>query len=603
MEEDNRTREELLKELAELRQRSAELQELEGRYRELCENMNDIIYSLDSAGNIIIINKAVKTMLGYEPEEIKGKNFMELVEKDVLKEAVELFKKVGGGDSLSAEIVLKDRDKKPHTVEFSSIPVVRGGRVVGSQGVVRDITGRKRADEKRRESEERFRALFEGAAEGILVAEIESKKFQYANPAACRMLGYTEDELRRMSVMDIHPGNSIKHVISEFEAQARGEKALAKNIPCLRKDGEVIYADINTSKVLIGGKECNVGLFTDVSEYRRMEKELKNSEEKLKILFESAPDAYYLNDLKGNFVDGNQEAERLSGYKRKELIGKNMLKLKLLSLKEIPKAAAALAKNALGQPTGPTEFTLNRKDGSQVAVEIRTFPVNIKGKTHVLGIARDITLRKQVEETLRASLEEKEILLKEIHHRVKNSMQIISSLIRIQSANIKDEKIIRIFNEVSDRIKSMALLYEMLYQSKDLATVDLSEYIRALTANLVCLYRAGLGEVNLRLNVEKVQLDIKKAIPCGLIVTELVSNSLKHAFPDRRKGEIAVEMRSNGNRKYTLVVSDTGVGFPEGKDFHETPSLGMRLVINLVKQLNGTIVLSREKGTEFKIVF
>jgi PAS domain S-box-containing protein len=336
---------------------------------------------------------------------------------------------------------------------------------------------------------------------------------------------------------------------------------------------------------------------------KEAEEALRNSEERFKILFEYAPDGYYLNDLKGQFINGNRAAEELTGYKRDELIGKSFLKLKLLSPKEIPKVAALLTKNALGKSTGPDEFILNRKGGTQVAVEIRTFPVEIKGQTLVLGNARDITKRKKAEEKIKASLEEKEVFLKEIHHRVKNNMQIIVSLLRIQAADIKDEEIQDMFNEIHDRIRSMAVLYEMLYQSKDMARVDLSEYIRRLTTHLVSMYRAGLGPISLKLDVKDVHLDVKRAIPCGLIITELVSNTLKHAFLNGRKGEIAVEMHPNKRKKYTLVVKDDGVGFPEGLDFHNTKSLGMKLVVDLVKQIDGTINLSRAKGTEFKIVF
>jgi len=182
-------------------------------------------------------------------------------------------------------------------------------------------------------------------------------------------------------------------------------------------------------------------------------------------------------------------------------------------------------------------------------------------------------------------------------------MQIISSLIRIQAADIKDEKIQNIFNGIHHRIRSMAVLYEMLYQSKDMATVDLSEYIRRLTTHLVSMYREGLGPISLKLDVKDVHLDVKRAIPCGLIITELVSNTLKHAFPDGRKGEIAVQMHPNKGKKYILVVKDDGVGIPEGLDLRKTKSLGMKLVLDLVDQINGTFELSKEKGTEFKIVF
>ena len=607
-----------------------------------------------------------------------------------------------------------------------------------------------------------------------------------------------------------------------------------------------------------------------ITEHKRAEEELTSSEERLRILFEYAPDAYYLNDLKGIFIDGNKAAENMMGYKSQELIGKSFLKLKLLSLEQIPKAAKLLANNALGKPTGPDEFILKRKDGSRVTAEIRTFPVKIKGKTLVLGIARDITVRQKAEEELKAmneelrstneilqkrehelgerikelnglygvsklvsepgisleeifqgivdiippslqypeitcarillydqefrtknfkkttwmlasdiimnseqigtlemcylrkkpeidegpflkeernlinaiaervgkvieskraeeamwikdtaiassinaiaiadlegtltyinnsflelwgyedekdvlgkpaaqfwkieekaqevvrslrdkghwmgelatkrkdgslfdvqlsstvvkdnagrplcmmasfediterkraeeqikkSLEEKEFLLSEIHHRVKNNMQVISSLLRIQSSNIKDEKILEMFNVIHGRIRSMSLLYEMLYKSRDMARIDLSEYIRELTTHLFSMYRAKVGPVSLKLNVKDVYLDAKRAIPCGLIITELVSNSLKHAFPNGKKGEISVEMFSDRGKKFSLIIRDTGRGFPEGLDFHKTESLGMQLVTGLVDQIDGTIKLNRTKGTEFKIVF
>ena len=224
-------------------------------------------------------------------------------------------------------------------------------------------------------------------------------------------------------------------------------------------------------------------------------------------------------------------------------------------------------------------------------------------KTANEELQREITERKRVEEQLNISLEEKEILLKEIHHRAKNNMQIISSLLGLQSWYIKDKKVLEIFSEVQHRIKSMALIHEKLYKSEDLSRVKLSDYIKSLTANLFSMYRVGMGDVTLKQDIKDVYLDIKRAIPLGLIINELVLNSLKHAFPDAKKGEIVVKMYADRRKKHTLIVEDTGVGFPKGLDFCNTETLGMRLVRDLVKQLKGTIKLDRQGGSTFRITF
>jgi len=218
-------------------------------------------------------------------------------------------------------------------------------------------------------------------------------------------------------------------------------------------------------------------------------------------------------------------------------------------------------------------------------------------------LQQEITERKHVEKQLNVSLEEKEILLKEIHHRAKNNMQIISSLLGLQSWYIKDERILEIFSELQHRIKSMALIHEKLYISEDLSRVELSDYIKSLTANLFSMYRVGMADVTLKQDIKDVYLDIKRAIPCGLIINELVLNSLKHAFPDGKKGEIVVKMYADRRKKHTLIVRDTGVGFPEGLDFRNTETLGMRLVGDLVKQLKGTIKLDIKGGSTFRITF
>lgn len=452
------------------------------------------------------------------------------------------------------------------------------------------------------QSEKKYRDIVDNANEAIFV--VQDGLLKFFNPKTLEMAGYSKKELSSKPFDEmIHPDDR-KMVIRRHSQRIKGqEPPSVYPFRIMDKEGNVKCVEINTAAIDWEGRPATLNFLNDITERKETEKELKDSQERLSIIFKYAPDGYYLNDLKGNLVDGNRAAEELTGYKKEELIGKSFLKLKLLSLKDIPKAASHLARNALGKPTGPDEFTLIRKDGTRAVVEIRTYPVKIKGRTVILGNVRDITARIKAEIQIKKSLEEKEILLKEIHHRVKNNMQVISSLLNIQAGYIKDEEILGIFNALHDRIRSMSLLYEMLYKSKDLARVDLSEYIRNLTTRLISMYRDKVGPIDLKLNVKDVYLDLKRAVPCGLIITELISNSLKHAFSETERGEIAVEMYPDEGEKYILIVRDSGKGFPEGLDFRETESLGMKLVVNFVNQLKGTIELNRKEGTKYKIVF
>jgi two-component sensor histidine kinase/CheY-like chemotaxis protein len=216
--------------------------------------------------------------------------------------------------------------------------------------------------------------------------------------------------------------------------------------------------------------------------------------------------------------------------------------------------------------------------------------------------------RERIENKLKKSLEEKEILLKEIHHRVKNNLQIISSLLNLQSRYITDEKMLDIYKESQNRVKSMAIIHEKLYQSEDLAKIDFEDYVKSLILDLFNSYGVNESRIQLEVNIKDILLDINTAIPCGLIVNELVTNSIKHGFPTENnlltnnKGKIAVST-VKGDEFYVMTVYDNGVGFPENLDFQNTDSLGMQLVVNLTSQLRGTVELERGNGTLFRITF
>jgi PAS domain S-box-containing protein len=224
---------------------------------------------------------------------------------------------------------------------------------------------------------------------------------------------------------------------------------------------------------------------------------------------------------------------------------------------------------------------------------------NVLGSIH---IAHDITKRKEMERKLEKTLKEKDILMKEIYHRTKNNLMIISSLLNIQSSYITDKQARDIFKESQSRAQSMALIHEKLYRSEDLKHLDFKEFIETLSNDLYHTYTIDKNRIRLVLDIEKVKLDFEITIPLGLILNELLTNSLKHAFPNGLKGDIKIELHKI-NGKYKLSVDDNGVGFPKNRDYHETKSLGMLIINSLTEQIDGEIKLDRSKGTKFTITF
>jgi two-component sensor histidine kinase/CheY-like chemotaxis protein len=211
--------------------------------------------------------------------------------------------------------------------------------------------------------------------------------------------------------------------------------------------------------------------------------------------------------------------------------------------------------------------------------------------------------RTRAEELIKTSLREKEVLLQEIHHRVKNNLQIISSLLSLQSSYIRDPQASAIFQDSQNRVRSMALIHEKLYQSENLARINFGEYVHNLVTFLFRSYKSDSSVIALKIQADGIYLDVDSAVPCGLIVNELVSNALKHAFAPGQAGEIRIQLFQDVPDQYRLEISDNGVGIPSDMDFRHTESLGLRLVSTLVDQLDGHIELDRRRGTAFKVTF
>jgi PAS domain S-box-containing protein len=314
-------------------------------------------------------------------------------------------------------------------------------------------------------------------------------------------------------------------------------------------------------------------------------------------------DALLLVSPGGTIGSVNQAALELLGCEESELIGQPIETI------FTPEEKARFKGTWLEQlvtagSISDTEVIFKTKDVGEIPISLSGSVMRDEDGTErgIVYVGRDLTERKKAEEQIKASLREKEVLLKEIHHRVKNNLQVISSLLYLQSKNIKDRQTFEMFQESQYRVRSMVLVHERLYQSPDLAKVDFAEYVRSLANYLFRSYGVNTNVIQLRTSVDDVLLGIDTAITCGLILNELISNSLKHAFPDGRPGEVRIELRADDDQ-LTLMISDNGVGFPGDLDFRDTQSLGLQLVNTLVEQIEGTIELDRSGGTAFEIRF
>jgi two-component sensor histidine kinase len=249
------------------------------------------------------------------------------------------------------------------------------------------------------------------------------------------------------------------------------------------------------------------------------------------------------------------------------------------------------------------EFALKSEDSGTIWLLAFLNPVYVDGKLEEVScLMYDNTERKQIDRKIRDSLKEKEVLLQEVHHRVKNNLQVISSILNLQSSYVSDPSTLDILQESQNRIKSMSFIHETLYRTTDFSSINFSEYIKSLSYNLIQSYRLQNCTVDFVADIDTIEMSIDQSIPCGLIVNELVSNALKYAYKDRKKGKLIIELKENGNQ-VSLKISDDGVGLPENFKFEKNDSLGVQLVYSLTEQLDGTIEVNSEKGTSFLITF
>ncbi len=451
-----------------------------------------------------------------------------------------------------------------------------------------------------RESEAHFRSVFEGMGEGLLITDLHDV-VSYANERMASMTGYTRDEMIGRPAYELFlPREDWPALGGHNERRAQGHSDVYET-ELTRKNGSRFWGLIHATPLrdATGRVIGTIGAQLDITTRKWAEEALRESEERFRALIEQAADAVMVHDESGQMLMANARVCESLGYSRVEMLRLNVADFEMNFDSENVKAHwQALSNGASMRVDGLHQ----RKDGSSFPVEVNVGLVQFDGKRVMLAIARDVTLRKQHEAEIKASLHEKEVLLKEIHHRVKNNLQIICSLLNMQADAVADAATRLAFDESRNRVKSMALIHEQLYQTPDLAHIDLGEYLETLVASIQRSAGGNSSHVTFELDCQSVALDIDRAVPCGLIVNELLTNALKYAFPDEHSGTIKLQLRAE-NQAVTLQVRDDGVGIAPDFNWEESDSIGLQLVSALTEQLEGNARLDNDNGAIWTIRF
>jgi PAS domain S-box-containing protein len=557
----------------------------------------------DREGKIAWVNQAFSRLTGWSEEQCGGKTPRILKSGGHDRQFYEdLWRTILGGDVWRREMINRRKGGEPYIEDQTITPVRdRAGEITHFVAIKIDIGERKRAEEALRHSEARYRALFEQSPDGVLLIDADTGKTIEANEAASRQLGYTREEFAGLRISDYEAGEAPE------ETQRRIRKVIAEGSDDFEttqrtRNGEIRNVHVWAKRVQLEGRLAFHCIFEDTTDRKRTEASLRSSEQRYRALFDRNLAGVYRTTLDGRVLECNEAFARIFGFASREDA--------LRSNSDAVYAAPADRETfvAMLKVEGVAinhEFVGRRPDGGTLWLLENAHLVageRPEDAQVIEGTLLDITDRKEAEEAQLASLHEKEALLKEVHHRVKNNLQVITSLLRIEGRRADHQATKSVLAQMQDRIQSMALLHETLYRSGNFARVDLASYLRQLSEQLFRSLGTRPGAVRLNVDLVPVFVEIDKAIPCGLIVNELVTNSLKHGFPEGVTGELWVRLqRSEDGTTLALSVSDNGAGLPRDFDLRRQNSLGLQLVSDLARQLQGSLKIGPGPEAVFEV--
>jgi PAS domain S-box-containing protein len=571
---------------------------LEERFRQVVESAPNAMVMINVEGRIEMVNAQTERVFGYERMELIGQPIEMLVPQRFRPNHPELrgsfFTKpqsrpMGAGRDLYG--LKKDGSEFPIEIGLNPIQTDSGMMVLSA---IVDISSRKRL-------EERFRQVVESAPNAMVMIN-GGGLIEMVNAQTERVFGYDRKDLL---------GNPIEMLVPErfrknhpglrgsfFAKPLSRPMGAGRDLYGLKKDGSEFPIEIGLNPIETEEGPMVLSAIVDISSRKRLE-------ERFRQVVESAPNAMVMIKADGTIEMVNAQTERVFGYERGELLGQPIEMLVPERFrKNHPGLRGSFFTTPVSRPMGAGRDLYGlKKDGSEFPIEIGLNPIQTEEGTMVLSAIVDISDRKHKEERIHAALKEKDVLLGEIHHRVKNNLQIVHSLLGLQTSSITDELVIGMLRESQNRIRSMALIHQTLYESKDFARVDFRNFLESLVPTLISSYGVGSERIKLKINSVEVLLPINNAIPSGLIVNELIANSLKHAFPRDRQGQITIDLAHTSPETVRLAVSDDGIGIDDSKDLKDPSTLGLQLVTMLVDQLGGTLAIRRANPTRFELQF
>lgn len=561
----------------------------------------------DYKGNIIASNKRFAEMVNV-PDHILETGSLEKI-LPILKENVKDRKSfdhrieafLQNLDETNEETFRMTDGRILHQV---TIPQMFRGKMIGSVTSVTDITSREKARERLKESNQLLDSITTNVNEAIFRSTPDDGLI-YVNNAFVEMFGYDT----KKEIVEIPPQNLyrcpqkrdelIKKLINNKEFKN-------EEVHFLRKDGTTFWGLENNTLVTYEDRIYIDGVINDVTERKKAEQELRLSEEKYRTILDNIEDGYFETDLEGNFTFVNNSLSEIMSYSEDQLIGMN--NRDYMDKHNAEKVFEAFNRvYRTGKPEKGYNWEITTRHGEKRYVEASvTLMCNAEDEpVGFRGIVRDITHRKKQEEKIRSSLKEKEALLSEIHHRVKNNLAVISGLLYLQSDKTDDPSAQKLLEQSQSRINSMALIHEMLYDNQYFSSVDPGEYIRQLVDHISSNMQKGDKNIEVQIETGDIELDMNTAIPCALIINELMTNAFKYAFNENKQGKIFVRFLPDDENNYLLEIADNGMGLPEDFEVKKKSEqgLGLFLVDTLVQQIGGTMEVISDKGTKFRIRF